>query len=264
MLLAIDSGNTNIKFGIFDGADLRASWRLRTEVGRTSDQYAALLHTLFGNENFQFGDIDGVIVASSVPAAIPDLQRLSRTAFKREAIHVTPLSDLGLDVAYQPPTDVGADRLIDSLSAVHRYGAPCIVVDFGTGTTFNVIAPPAEPGGRPVYLGGAICPGIGLSLDALYARAAKLSSVELVTPDRAIGNTTARALQAGVLFGFAAQVDGLVSRILTELNAPRCPVIATGGHATELIIRETKTITAVEPQLTLQGLQIAYGLLSAK
>lgn len=261
MLLAIDSGNTNIKFGIFDGPDLRANWRLRTEVGRTSDQYAALLHTLFGNENLHFSDIGGVIIASSVPAAIPDLQRLSRTAFKREAIHVTPSSDLGIEVAYQPPTDVGADRLVDSLSALRRYGAPCVVVDFGTGTTFNVVAPPVAAGGRPVYLGGAICPGIGLSLDALYARAAKLSSVELVTPEKAIGNTTARALQSGVLFGFAAQVDGLVSRILAELGIPDCPVIATGGHATELIIRETRTITAVEPQLTLQGLQLAYDLL---
>lgn len=258
MLLAIDSGNTNIKFGVFEGDELRANWRLKTEVGRTSDQYAALLRTLFANEGLSFGDVDAAIVVSSVPAVTPDVLRLARSAFGVDGVHVTPHTDLGIEIAYQPPTDVGADRLVDTVSALHLYGAPCIVVDFGTGTTFNALGAPATPGGLPVYLGGAICPGIGLSLDALYARAAKLSSVELTSPVRAIGNNTARALQSGVIYGFASQVDGLVRRFLEEMGAPDCPVIATGGHATEVIVRETKTITAVEPQLTLRGLHLVH------
>ena len=258
MLLAIDSGNTNVKFGVYDGDNLRASWRLRTEVGRTSDQYSALLRTLFADAELSFSDVDGVIVASSVPAATPDILRLARRNFDAEPIHVTPHTDLGIDIAYQPPTDVGADRLVDVVAAIGQYGAPCVVVDFGTATTFNAIVGPREPGGRPIYLGGAICPGIGLSLDALYARAAKLSSVELLSPTCAIGNNTARALQAGVIYGYAAQVDGLVTRILAEIGETPCPVIATGGHATEIIIRETRTIAHVEPELTLRGLRLVY------
>lgn len=257
MLLVIDAGNTNVTFGLYDGETLRTHWRIRTQPGRTADEYAALLNTLFSQQGLSFGDVGGVVLASVVPAVTPDLLRLGRRAFGGEPLRVSGQTDLGIHVAYQPPTDVGADRLVDAVAAVSKYGAPCIVIDFGTATTFNAVAAPEQPGGLPVYLGGAICLGIGVSLDALFARAAKIPPVEIATPPHAIGNNTAHALQSGIVFGYVAQVEGMVARFRSEMGVPDCPVVATGGYSA-LFADETRCITAVDPLLTLDGLRLVY------
>jgi len=258
MLLAIDAGNSNVTVGVFEGAQLRCHWRIRTETGRTSDEYTALLLPLFSRECLTFKDISGVIIASVVPAATPDLARFAQRIFGQEALIVTNQTNIGLEVDYQPPGDVGADRLVDAAAAVAKYGAPCIVIDFGSATTFNAIAAPRAPGGLPIYLGGAICLGIGLSLDALFAKAAKIPRVELASPPHAIGNNTTHALQSGILFGTLALVDGLVARFRAEMGTPGCPVIATGGYAASLIGQQSTVITAIDPLLTLDGLRLVY------
>lgn len=258
MLLAIDAGNTNVKFGLFDGDTLLKQWRLRPEPGRTADEYSALLFALFAQAGLTFRDVTGIALASVVPAITPDLLRLAGTHLGHTPLHITPRSDLGLEIAYQPPGDVGTDRLMDAIAAVAKVGAPCIVIDFGTATTFNAIAAPRLPGSLPVYLGGAICLGIGVSLDALFSRAAKIPSVELARPPRAIGDNTAHALQSGIVFGSLGQVQALVQRFQDEMGAPGCPVVATGGHAAGLIAAETSFPMFVDPTLTLTGLRLAY------
>jgi type III pantothenate kinase len=254
MLLVIDAGNTNVTFGVYAGEALRTHWRIRTEAGRTGDEYAALLRNLFAQENLAFEQITGIALASVVPAVTPDLIRLARQTFHQEPLLITGSTPLGLHVAYQPPDAVGADRLVDALAAVHKYGAPCIVIDFGTATTFNALA---AGEGMPIYLGGAICLGIGVSLEALFARAAKIPPVEIAKPPHAIGDNTAHALQSGILFGYVALVNGMVARFREEMGVEACPVIATGGYS-GLIAGETACITAVEPLLTLDGLRLAY------
>lgn len=258
MLLVIDAGNSNVTFGVYDGPALRAHWRLRTETGRTADEYAAFLGALFAQSGLALAQVTGIALASVVPSATPALKRLAQALFGREALEITAAGDLGLEVAYSPPTDVGTDRLVDAAAAVHKYGAPCIVLDFGSATTFNAVAAPAAPGGLPVYLGGAICLGIGLSLETLFAKAAKIPRVELVLPLRAIGNTTAHALQSGIVLGTLALVDGMVARFRTEMDAPDCPVIATGGFANELLPGAGTSITHLEPNLTLDGLRLLF------
>jgi len=265
MLLVVDAGNTNVKFGAYRGEAIIAQWRLRMDPERTADEYAALLHPLFAQAGLAFSEVGGVALACVVPLAAPALHRLAQQAFGRETLQVTGQTDIGLTVAYQPPDAVGADRLVDAAAAVQKYGAPCIVIDFGTATTFNAIAAPplAHPilgtGGPPlpVYLGGAICLGIGVSLDALFAKAAKIPPVSLARPPRAIGDNTSQALQSGIVHGYAALVVGMVGRFRAEMGAPDCPVIATGGHAA-LIAHEADCITAVEPLLTLEGLRLVY------
>ncbi len=258
MLLAIDAGNTHIKFGLFEGDTLRQQWRVRPEPGRTADEYAALLFALMTQSGLTLGDITGVALASVVPQVTPDLLRLARQHLGREPLHITPRADLGLEIAYQPPGDVGTDRLMDAVAAVARVGAPCIVIDFGTATTFNAVAAPRVLGGLPVYLGGAICLGIGVSLDALFSRAAKIPSIEMARPPRAIGDNTVHALQSGIVFGSLSQVQGLVRRFWDEMDAPGCPVVATGGHAADLIAAETDFPILVDPTLTLTGLRLTY------
>jgi len=258
MLLVIDAGNSNVTFGVYEGDFLLTHWRIRTEAERTADEYAAFLGSLFFQHDFQFAQITGIALASVVPNATPALRRLAANAFRQEALEVTAQTDLGLDIAYQPPGDVGADRLVDAAAAVHKYGAPCIVIDFGSATTFNAIAAPDLPGGRPVYLGGAICLGIGLSLDALFAKAAKIPRVTLAAPPAAIGGNTAQALQSGIVLGTLALAEGLIARFRAEMNAPDCPVIATGGFASALLASESAAITHLEPHLTLDGLRLVY------
>ena len=253
MLLVIDAGNTNVTFGVYEGRELRVRWRIVTQFGRTADEYTSLLHTLFEHAHIAFADIHDVIIASVVPSSTPDLQRLAQSSFNSDALIVSAKLDMGLTVAYNPPEDVGADRLVDAVAAVAKYGpAPLIVIDFGTATTFNAI------GEGDVYLGGAILPGIALSWDTLFARAARLSSVVREVPPNAIGDNTTHAIQSGMTHGLAAMVDGLIKRFQQEMNAPGCPVIATGGHASELLEQVSVSVTHVDPLLTLDGLQIVW------
>jgi type III pantothenate kinase len=253
MLLAIDAGNTNVKFGLFEDEALVAQWRIRTNPSRTADEYAALLRTLFAEQSYSFADIHGTVIASSAPAATPDLERLSREMLKLEPMKVSMSLDLGLTVQYQPPTDVGADRLADAVAAIHKYGdGPLIFIDFGTGTTFNAIAEGNN------YLGGAIYPGISLSWNALFERASRLSRVEMERPNSSIGTSTRLALQSGMLYGLVTMVDGMVNMFREELNAPSCKVIATGGNLPEILVTTSKTITDVDLTLTLDGLRVIY------
>jgi len=258
MLFVIDVGNSNVTFGVYDGETLLTHWRIRTETARTTDEYAALLGSLFAQQGIRITQMTGIALASVVPMATPALQRLAENIFQLSALEITPATDLGLEIAYSPPGDVGADRLVDSAAAVHKYGAPCIVLDFGSATTLNAIAAPATPQGRPVYLGGAICLGIGLSLETLFAKAAKIPRVEMALPAQAIGGNTAEALQSGIVLGTLALVEGLVARFQVEMNAMGCPIIATGGYASQLLAEESNAITHLEPHLTLEGLRLAY------
>ncbi len=258
MLLVIDAGNSNVTFGVYDGVDLKHRWRIRTVAGRTTDEYTAFLGSLLTPCGLRYSDITGIALASVVPEASPALRRLSLETFGTLPVEVTPERDLGLEIAYQPPGAVGADRLVDAAAAVEKFGAPCIVIDFGSATTFNAVVPGPTPDSLPQYLGGAICLGIGLSLDALFAKAAKIPRVELAAPPCAIGNNTAHALQSGIVLGTLALVDGMVSRFRTEMDAPDCPVIATGGYASDLMATESGSITHLEPNLTLDGLRLIF------
>lgn len=253
MLLALDAGNTNFTFGVFDRDTLAAHWRIRTQPGRTADEYASFLQPLFAQNGLAFADIDGFIAASVVPQSNTDIERLGLRHFASKPLMVSAGLDLGLTVTYQPPTDVGADRLADAVAALTKYGpAPLIFVDFGTATSFNAIA----AGG--VYLGGALCPGVSVAWEAFFARAARLFRVETAKPPSAIASSTINALQSGMLYGLVAQVDGMVERFRAELGTRDCPVIATGGHITELVASESRTISVVDPLLTLDGLRLIY------
>lgn len=258
MLLVMDAGNSNVTFGVYAGETLQAHWRIRTETGRTHDEYAAFLGALFTQSGLALADINGIALASVVPGATPALMQLARQTFGLDALEITAQSDLGLEVGYSPPGDVGTDRLVDAAAAVHKYGAPCIVLDFGSATTFNAVAAPSVPGGLPVYLGGAICLGIGLSLETLFAKAAKIPRVELAPPPRAIGGNTVHALQSGIVLGTLSLVDGMIERFQDEMDAPGCPVVATGGHASELLFAASTRIMHLEPHLTLDGLRLLF------
>ncbi|MDR3709864.1 MAG: type III pantothenate kinase [Capsulimonadaceae bacterium] len=253
MLLAIDAGNTNVTFAVYAGSGLRIHWRISTQAGRTADEYTSLLDTLFGHERLTFADIDGVIIASVVPGATSDLMRLSVKSFGCEPVMVTSSLDMGIKVLYQPPGDVGADRLVDAVAAIAKYGpAPLIVIDFGTATTFNAV------GQGDIYLGGAILPGVSLAWDSLFTHAARLSAVPREKPPHAIGASTPQALQSGMTYGLAALVDGMVARFREQMNAPECPVIATGGHAADFLNKVESSVTHVDPILTLEGLRLVW------
>lgn len=253
MLLAIDAGNSNVTFGVFDGTDLRATWRIRTTAGRTADEYGSLLQNLFAREGITFPDIGDIAIASVVPSATPDLSRLARLVFRREPLIVSPELDLGLTVAYNPPGDVGADRLVDAVAAIKKYGpAPLIIIDFGTATTFNAVS------GQNVYLGGAIWPGIGASWDSLFSNAARLWTVEPLVPEHAIGDSTTHAIQSGMTYALASMVDGMVARFRAEMGVADCPVIATGGQSADLLSTVKTCITHIDPNLTLEGLRNVY------
>lgn len=251
MLLAIDVGNTNTSFALFDGETVAADWRMGTVTRRTGDEYAALLLMLFGEKGFAFADVDGAVISSVVPATIDAL-----VGFARKHLNVAdPLVlssdlDLGITIDYHPPGDVGADRLANAVAARAKYGGKVIVVDFGTATTLDAVT----EDGR--YLGGAIAPGIQVSFDALVARAARLMGLQFKAPGRAIGKTTVDSLQSGLIYGTAGQVDALVGRFQREMGGG-AKVIATGGLA-ELVAPHSSTIEACDPLLTMDGLRIIY------
>ena len=275
MLLAIDVGNTETVIGLFArtsseresaaaahaglaidaehqrGRDLTHHWRLSTVPSRTPDEYAVLLTQILGLEGLDIGTaVDGLAVCSSVPAVTAHLRRTAARWFGDVPYVVLgPDTESGMPVLYDSPRDVGADRVANAVGALDLFGGPCVVVDLGTATTFDVISGAGE------YLGGAIAPGIAISMDALFAHAAALRRVELVEPRSVIGRTTAESIQSGVLYGFAAQVDGMCRRFLSELGA--ATVVATGGLS-ELVAPYAETVEHVEPWLTLHGLRLVY------
>ncbi|WP_314001829.1 type III pantothenate kinase [uncultured Paenibacillus sp.] len=250
MILVVDVGNTNIVLGIYRGKRLLHHWRLSTNRSATVDEYGITIHNLFAYAGLQMSDIDGVIISSVVPPLMRTLEQLCSGYFRKTPYIVGPGIKTGLNIRYENPREVGADRIVNAVAAIEKYGPPLIVVDFGTATTFDYI----DPAGN--YLGGAIVPGIGISTEALYQRAAKLPRIELVKPKSVIGRNPVTSMQAGIIYGYAGQVDGIVSRIKAEFRTnPR--VIATGGLA-ELIAGESEAIQEVDPLLTLDGLRIIY------
>jgi len=249
-LLTIDAGNTNTVFGVHDGPELRAHWRLTTRREQTADEYGVLVRNLFAGSNVDPAQIQGVALASVVPPLTPVLIELSRDYLGQEPLVVEPGVKTGLPILYEPPSDVGADRIVNGVAALARYGAPVVVVDFGTATTFDVITAKGE------YAGGVICPGVGISADALFQRAARLPRVDVRNPGRVIGRSTVASIQSGLYFGYAALVEGIIARIRAELGE-NVRVVATGGLASTLAA-DVPSIEEVDPVLTLTGLRLIW------
>ena len=246
MLLAVDIGNTNTVLGVFDDATLVESWRVKTDARDTADELALTYQGLLGPTK-----VDGVAACSTVPAVLGQLRiMLSRYYPNLPAVVVEPGVRTGVPLLYDNPKELGSDRIVNALAAYHLYGGPAVVVDFGTSTNFDVVSAKGE------FIGGVLAPGIEISIDALAARAARLVKVELTRPRSVIGKSTVEALQSGILYGFAGQIDGLVRRILAELGGD-ATVIATGGLA-QVVIAESETLQVYEPDLTLIGLRLVY------
>jgi len=250
MLFVIDVGNTNTSLGVFDGEKLKAHWRLTTARARTVDEWGVLTRNLFALANVDFKSIDAIAIASVVPPLNFTLKRMAEGYFDVAPLFIDHSVDTGVPILYQPPSDVGADRIVDAVAAIKKYGAPCIVVDFGTATTFDAINSKGE------YLGGVITPGITISSDALFERAAKLPRDEIKRPQKAIGSATVEAMQSGLYHGYVGLVDGILRKMIDELGgSPR--VIATGGLA-PLIATGSEFVELVDETLTLEGLRLVY------
>jgi type III pantothenate kinase len=256
MLLAIDVGNTNIVLGVFDGDRLAESWRLATMRERTADEIGILVTHLFERSGIALDRVTGIILSSVVPPLTGTMEEMAERYFGRRPLTVDPSSNTGMPVLYSPASDVGADRVVNGVAAYEAYGraskSPVIVVDFGTATTFDAISAAGE------YIGGVICPGIGISADALFQRAARLPRVDVRKPPTVIGRTTVTSMQSGLFFGYVAMVDGIVARMRTELEGgSRAACVATGGMA-DVLAGETTAIQRVDRDLTLEGLRIIW------
>jgi len=250
MLLVIDVGNTNTVLGLYDGDDLVHDWRLRTVVDHTVDEYGMLIYNLYKNSKVSPRAIKAIIISCVVPPMLHILEPLCKKYFNIKPMIVGPGIKTGMPIYYDNPREVGADRIVNAVAAFERYKGDIIVVDFGTATTFDYVSAKGE------YMGGCICPGIMISSEALFQKAAKLPRIEIIRPKTVIGKDTVSSMQAGILYGYAGLVDGLVERIKGEVKSdPK--VIATGGLA-KIIASETKSIHIVDDMLTLEGLRIIY------
>lgn len=250
MILVVDVGNTNIVLGLFEGKTLVHNWRISTNRQATADEYGMALFGLFNHKGMTLESVEGVIISSVVPPLMFALESMCRKYIDCEPLIVGPGMKTGLSVRYENPREVGADRIVNAVAALELYGPPLVIVDFGTATTFCYIDEKSQ------YIGGAIAPGIGISTEALYQRAAKLPRIELVKPKSTVGRNTVTSMQAGIIFGYAGQVDGIVRRIKEEFGT-KPTVVATGGLA-ELIAEESRSIDVINPILTLQGLRLIY------
>ena len=250
MLLVIDVGNTNTVVGVYEAKTLITNWRLSTDRNRTIDEYGILFRNLFTLAKMDSEKISGIAISSVVPPLNFTLTKMAELYFNVTPYYVDHTSDTGMPIRYQPETDVGADRIVNSVAAIHHYGAPCIIVDFGTATTFDAVSKDRE------YLGGVITPGLSISAEALFQRAARLSRVEIKRPDEVIGQTTISSVQSGLYYGYIGLVDGILHRMIAELGADT-KIIATGGLA-KLIGRGSELIKEIDDDLTLEGLRIIY------
>ncbi|CEP68977.1 Type III pantothenate kinase [Moorella glycerini] len=250
MLLAIDVGNTNIVIGLYKGKELQCHWRVASDRQKTADEYGLILRQLAHYQGLDLEAIKAVVMASVVPTLTQTLTMMLKEQFNCPPLVIGPGVRTGMPIRFDNPREVGADRIVNGVAVYELYGGPAIVVDFGTATTFDAISASGE------YLGGAIAPGIGIATDALFARAAKLPRVELIRPPQVIGKNTVACMQAGIMYGFIGQVEGIVKRMQAEMGG-RAVVVATGGLA-GLIGPEVNCIDKVDPLLTLEGLRIVY------
>jgi type III pantothenate kinase len=250
LLLTIDVGNTNTVLGLHEGAALLKHWRLTTRREQTVDEYGVLVRNLFTAAGVDPSRIFGIALASVVPPLTSVVVGLCRQYLGHEPLVVEPGVSTGMPILYEPPGDVGADRIVNGVAAFASHGGPVIVVDFGTATTFDVVTQKGE------YLGGVICPGVGISADALFQRAARLPRVEIRNPGKVVGRSTVASIQSGLYFGYCSLVEGIVQRIQAELDEP-VRVVATGGLA-ESLAGDIPSIETVEPVLTLTGLRLIW------
>ncbi|TXC85025.1 type III pantothenate kinase [Metabacillus litoralis] len=250
MILVLDVGNTNTVLGVYENDDLKHHWRIETSRNKTEDEFGIIIKNLFEHVGLAFDQVDGIIISSVVPPIMFALERMCVKYFSIKPLVVGPGIKTGLNIKYENPREVGADRIVNAVAGIQDYGSPLIIVDFGTATTYCYINEDKQ------YMGGAIAPGINISTEALYSRAAKLPRIEISRPDHIIGKNTVSAMQAGILYGYVGQVEGIVKRMKDHSNhAPK--VIATGGLA-NLIAKESDSIDIVDPFLTLRGLQLIY------
>ncbi len=250
LLVLVDVGNTNTVFGVYRGERLLESFRLSTDTERTGDEYGSLLLPLFSRQGIDPLAASAVVISSVVPPLHLTLDHLSRRYFGKKPLFIEPGIRTGMPIRYDNPQEVGADRVVNSVAARERYGAPVIVVDFGTATTFDVVNAAGE------YAGGIIAPGIGISAEALFAHASRLYRVDVRKPDELVGKNTATAMQAGIYYGYVGLVDGILERLLAEIPGIRM-IVATGGQA-DLIASGSRYIRETDPQLTLFGLKLIY------
>ena len=250
MLLAIDIGNTNIKIGIFDGDELRATWNIATGIHRTADEYGGVLLNLMERKKVSPSKISGIALCSVVPPLVPAFVELCRKYLDCEPLVVEAGVKTGMRIRLDNPREVGSDRVVDAVAAQHLYGKPLIIVDLGTATTFSVVSQEGD------YLGGAIAPGIVIATEALYTRTAALPRIRLSRPEQAIGRSTVAAMQSGIIFGHVGLIEGMIRRIEQELGS-KAKVIATGGQA-HFLAREIPIVEIVNPDLTLIGLRLIY------
>ena len=251
MILVCDVGNTNMVLGVYKEEEILKAWRISTDRHKTSDEYGILIKQLFEYDNLNMNDIENIVLSSVVPTVMSALENMSKKYFEKDPVVIGPGTRTGMDIKYDNPKEVGADRIVNAVAAFEKFGGPIVVVDFGTATTFCAISENGD------YLGGVIAPGITISSEALFQKASKLPRVDLIKPEKVLNKNTVNSMQAGIVYGYVGMVDYLVKKMEEELNTRLKQVIATGGLAS-VIASESKVITQVEDMLTLEGLRIIY------